>query len=299
MATVESTPPSVRPTAAIEPPAKRGALAVAALGDGRLADAAKHIQAMDEATPLERAWKLSLAGRLAVAKTQWDQAEGSLLRAFAVAHVECRDAKDVSDAARLCIHVLTRVGWIHRRKERAAQARRYHLAAFDLAERSGSFDELWEIATELGLDAEVLGDYADARTWHQRAVTFGERAGVEPVRLQAAACGNLSRILLQGGAADQATAIAEKALGLWRQFDPGALEVPRAERRLGECMLKQAETMVSDRPETARGLLDEALGRLNAAREALEAFGPAGAVDAESCAETIDFATRLRMTVEV
>ncbi len=299
MPTIDSTRQTTpRPSGLLEPPGERGVSAAAALVKGRLADAGKYVQAMSEIGALERAWKLAMAGRLAVARAEWGEAESSFLQAFALAHVACGDSPDSADGERLCSHMLSRVGWIHRRREHAAQALRFHKAAYDLAERSGSFEDLWEVATELGFDAEVVGDYAKSREWHLRALGFAEQCEVEPVRRQAAACTNLSQMLLREGATADAAAAASRALDLWRKFDTGAIAVSKAEHRLGVCWLRHAETLLGEQPEAARGVLDDATRCLAAAHEALLAFGPDGAVDAESCTETIDFAARLRMSLD-
>jgi hypothetical protein len=241
-------------------------------------------------------WKLYLHGCLAIEQADFDVAEPLFLQAFSLAFVNGMGEEDGVDgeSLRLAARVLDRVGWIYRRKDRPVDAIRTHLAAYSLRRQHGSFEEVWETATELGLDADVARRYEDARRWHRVAIEVAEKTAEEPARRQAVAWTNLSRSCGDDGKHDEAVSAARTARNWWREHELGAVTAARADGRLGGALLKQGEALHGGDDKLAKAVLDESVEWLATAAEALAAFGPDHAAEAQSCLEQKDFAERLR-----
>ncbi len=162
-----------------------------------------------------------------------------------------------------------------------------------MREQHGSFDELWETAVELGLDADVARRYEDAQHWHRAAIESAERVDEEAKRKQAIAWTNLSTSCTQGGLHDEAVSAARTARDFWREHDVGAVSTAQADLKLGSALLKQGESLHERGDKLARPALDEAGKWLTTAREALLAFGMDHAAEVRLCLEQKDFARRL------
>ena len=223
-------------------------------------------------------------------------AEPLLLQAFSLAFVNGMGEEDAVDgeSLRLAARALNRVGWIYRRKDRSEDAYRTHLAAYSLRRQHGSFEEVWETATELGLDADVARRYEDARRWHRVAIEVAEKTAEEPARRQAIAWANLSRSCGDDGQHDEAVSAARTARDWWREHDLGAVTAARADGKLGGALLRQGEALHGGGEKSAKAVLDESVEWLATAAEALLAFGLDHAAEAQSCLEQKDFAERLR-----
>ncbi len=307
-----------RPTGVVQPTHERAVRALTALAQKRIDDAEKHIAALPDSPMTERAWKLFLRGLVSVEKPDLGAAEPLLLQAFSLAfadghggetskrrnvetskhqNVEMSKGRDVEavdgDALRLAALVFQHLGWVYRRQDRLDDAYRTHVVAYHLREHHGSFDELWETAGELGLDADVARQYEKAHHWHRVAIEAAQNVSQDRQRKQAIACTNLSTSLTNSGKHDEAVEAARRARVCWREHDAGAVTVPRSNLKLGSTLLAQGEALHDLGDRLAKSVLDEAVELLATAGEELLAFGPANAADARLCLEQKDFARRL------
>ena len=284
-----------RPIGFVEPEHERAGLALAAIESDCLTDAAKHIATVPDSSIPDRAWKLLMRGLLAAKRADSAEAEGLLLQAFSWAFVAGRKREGTSDPQmlRLGARALNQVGRLYRRRDCPKEAYEVHLAAYDLRERCGSLSELWETTVDLALDADVARSYEDARRWCNAAIGVGGQARDEPARKQAIAWTHLSTSLAGDDRHDEAVAAARTARDSWRKHDIGAVSAAQADVKLGSALLKQGELLHERGDPQARRVLDEAIECLAAAHEALLAFGPDHAADAQLCLEQKDFAERL------
>ncbi|MGB2988008.1 MAG: hypothetical protein WBE26_19235 [Phycisphaerae bacterium] len=285
----------LRPTGLLQPENKRALSALIALGEKRIADAEKHAAAIPDSPMIDRAWKLLLRGLLLVGRLDLNEAELCLLQACSLAFIHGRQGENEvdSDALRLCARALHHIGWIYRRQDRPDDAYRTHMTAHRLREQYGSFEELWETAIELGLDADVARRHEDARRWQRAAIAAAERASIEPARKRAIAWTDLATSFAESGEHDEAVAAAGTARDWWREHDIGAAEAALADLTLATALLKQGEALHERNDERTRPVLTEAVKWLTTARNALLAFGQAHTADAEQAREQKDFAERL------
>ncbi len=289
-----------RPAGFVEPTHERAVSALKAIEANRITDAEKHIAAIPDSPLIDRAWKSLLRGLTSVQQADFAGAEVLLLRACSVgliAGLGKRENVD-PDALRLCALALHHAGRLYRRQDRPKDAFHAHLAAHHLRQQHGSLDELWEIAVELGLDADVDRRYQEAQKWHRTAIDIAEKTSEEPARRQAVAWSNLAVSYADGGRYDEAVSAARTARDWWRQHDIGAASAAQADLKLGGILLKQGEALHERGDPNAKFPLDEAIKWLAAAHEALQAFGPDDAVDAQLCLEQQDFAQRLLASLD-
>lgn len=289
-----------RPTGQVEPAHERAVKAMRALDDNRLADMATHIAAIPDVPTLSQAWKRYLQGRLAARKLDFQAAASLLSEAFTVASeaAETLSGKGKEDARRLAALSLLHRGRLCRRQDQPRDAARAHRSAYDLLVDHGSYDELWEVTTELGLDAELDRQHVQAVRWHRRAIVAGRKASQDPWEKEAIAWVNLSRSSTEGSRHAKAVVAARRACECWRRHDAGALRAAQADLNLGAALVSHGQWLHDRADEPARPILDEAVACLIRAREALLAFGAVASADAESCADRLDFAERLRASLE-
>lgn len=247
---------------------------------------------MPDREAIDYAWRLLLSAMLRLKRGEWISAE-PLLREVA----ETAGTGHDSDILRVGARVLDRLGWLYRRQDRPDQAYRVHLAAYHIRDRHGSHEELWETATDLGIDADLARRYAVAQAWHRAAIEAGTRAAEQPTAKQAMAWTNLSSSLTKGGLHDQAVEAARTARSRWLEHDIADVSAARADMNLGCALLRLGEFLHDRDVDKCQVALDEASEWLTLSREALLAFGPQHAADTRWCEEQIDFAKRLRATL--
>jgi hypothetical protein len=325
---------AARPRGSLKPASPSAARALRALKEKHLRDAETSIAAMPETSTTDRAWKLLLSGRATVGRQDFAAAEPLLLEAAALASpIGIADDKLSHRLGALALHHL---GRIYRRRDLPEDAYGVHLAAYRLRERHGSFDELWESAIELALDADlaartprthaspttaatrgdgtrpcsgrkVASPLVGGENWHQIAIDAAERAIEEPERKKAIAWAVVAASHSENGRHEEAVYAARTARNSWRKHDIGALGAARADMKLGYALLKQGEALCESNSRVRRSAraeargslaLDEAVEWLSTAYEALLAFGPEAAPDAQYCLDQIDFARRLRASLE-
>lgn len=284
-----------RPTGFVRPTGERAVRALAALDDDRLADAETHITALPDSPAGECAWKLQLGGLLEVARSDLAAAVPLFLQAASAAlihaygHTEDCD----TDAMRLAAWAVEKVGEVYRRQDCPCSAEEAHMTAFRLRSEHGSSAEMWETAVSLGLDAALAGRWVDAARWHRIAIDLGSRAAEEPAHKKAVAWTHLVNTLISDGHFEDSVAAARTARDLWREHDVGAVMAARADVNLGHALLRFGESLHDVDTSRCRSVLGEALQWLTGAREALLAFGPVYAADADWCHQQVDFAQRM------
>ena len=285
-----------RPTGVVQPEEESTVRAMRALERGRLREAEKCIDLIPDSEPVDRSWKLFLQGLLAVERGDFASAEPLLLQVASQASHEGEASQTPVDLTmlRLSARALEKAGWIYRRQDRPDDAYRTHRLAYDIRAKHGSFEELWEIATSLGLDADLARRYEDGQAWHRVAIEAGGHAAQQPQRSQAVAWTNLAASLTNTGLHDAAVDAARTARSWWHKHDIAAVSAARADMNLGGTLLKQGEALHGSDPQRAGAILDEAIEWIRSSREALLAFGPDNAVDATCCDQQADFARRLR-----
>jgi tetratricopeptide (TPR) repeat protein len=266
--------------------------ALRAIEEDRLADADRIVERMASAGDDDATWKFLVEGMIAAAKGDFARAEPRLWQSATWALLANRE--DPTDARRLAARALEKIGWIHRRRDRAAEAEPIHRRALQIREQHGSFEERWESTMSLGFAADLARRADDALEWFRRAVELGSKCAEQPERKQALAWNAIGVTLIEASRFDEATGACRKACDAWRTRDAGSLDTAQADAKLAHALLKRAESIHGDDPaETAR-LLDEAIARLTETQETLLAFGPPAAPDAHWTAEQLDFANRLR-----
>lgn len=306
-------PPSddARPKGVVQPLQERAVGAVKALDDQRYPDAEAHIDAIADSEPLDDVWRLFLRALLAIGRGDL-KAALPLLREVASeapttsrgpdpapsSAVEATFAGPDPDCLRLAARALEKVGWIYRRQDSPRKAYDAHLCAYHIRNEHGSFEEVWESARSLGLAADLRGSYGDGQTWHRIAAEMGARADEDPEGKQAIAWTNLSASLTSSGLHDQAVEAARTARHWWHERDVGDVAAARADMKVGYALLRQGESQHDCDPTGAEKTLAEAIECLEASADALSAFGPHNSGDVHWCAEQVDFAQRLRDTLE-
>ena len=289
-----------RPTGIIQPQHAYAILAVKAIDKRRPRDAGKHIDAIPDSVSIDRMWKQFLHGLLAVERGDLGAAEPLLLQVASEGSGEDESPPRHAEPTvlRLAARALEKVGWIYRRQDRPDDAYRTHRSAYDIRSKHGSFEEMWETATSLGIDADLARRYADGQAWHRIAAEAGEQAAEESERIQAVAWTNLAASLAKSDLYDQAVDAARTARLWWHKHDIGAVTAAQADMNLGSMLLKLGESLHGDDPERGKGVLDEAVEWLTSSGEALSAFGSDNAADTRWCDEQADFARRLRDTLD-
>jgi len=279
----------------VQPTHEQAVRALRALAGSRCADAERHTDAVPDSPLIVRSWKLLLRGLVEIETGRLRHAEPDLLQAAALAFIEAVGVDDhaQAEASRVAAKALNRLGWVYRREERPEDAERTHLAAYQLRERYGSFEELWETACELGLDADVARRFDEAERWHREAVDFAVRCTEEPVLKLAVAWTSLATSLSEAARHEGAVAAARSACEAWRRHDPAAVTAAQAEMRLGGALLKHGESLADANAVKAMPILNESVEVLTSVRDALAAFGPSHETEAAWCGEQLDFAARL------
>lgn len=282
----------------IRPTHERAIRAVKALDEARPLDARKNAEALPDEPISERAWKILLLGRTHLELGELHDAQMQLERAAGLAlQWSCQDADTggvVIDALRLAGEAFEHLGRALRRSEKMAKALRAHETAYQLRREHGSPLEQWESADSLATDHAINRDYAPAKSWCEKAIELARAAGfechVKSLHVQA----NLFLLLDDPeSAVDAARSTGE----LWRTHRPGSVERFLADRQLGICLLRHAETQMGE-AHSAVVSLDEATVLLTATQRELSAFGTEYNDDAKSCAELLDLARRLRSSVQ-
>ncbi len=299
---IDATPSardSTSPTEAQVQPGARALAALKALTENRLDDARTNVEEMPGHDPSDRAWKALLSGQIALAEGDLRTAESDLQTAAALAlDYGLRDSAVAPKMFRLAARALNALGRTHRRRERLGGAARAHRAAYHLRAEYGSEDERWESAMDAGLDHHLARQPESAAEWLRRSLEHARRAVEEPLRKQALALGELCATLRTMERLDDAVAAARSARSLWRECDPGCRDGFRAELRVGHALLVQAQAQLDSNPEQARAHLEESIHCLAAARDELAAFGPEVLSDLRSCEDQLDFAGRLRASLD-
>lgn len=284
-----------RPLGVVQPAHERAVYALAALAEGRLADAEKHIAAVPDSPLSEQAWKALLCGLLAAERIGLAEASSLLLQAAALAFINGmgEGGPASSGSLRVAARALHHAGKVQRRQDRPDDARQTHLAAYHLRDEHGSWEEVWETAVELGLDCDVARRHDRAQRWHDIAVETAEKTREQPLRKQSIAWTNLSMSFTNSGKHEASVVAAGTARDLWRRHDLGSVEATRSDLRLGTALLRHGEFLHGQDDKRAKPVLEEAVGWLTAAADELPAFGAAQAADVRSCLDQKNFAQRL------
>jgi tetratricopeptide (TPR) repeat protein len=282
--------PGNRPIGFLEPTNERANLALKAIRERRLGDAAKHVAGLAATNDLEHAWRCYLRGLLAVERADLPVAMGHF--GEALEHLADEDGSYI--CPRLAAATLEQTGRIHRRQEHAEIALAVHTKAYVLRQSHGSSEDLWETALALGHAAQLSHAHAQAQKWFNTAVRHASAAGEHPDRLLGIAYAALAAVLTDGRDDQEAVAAARRALHHWSRHDPGSPQTARARLALGRALLHAGERLLHNEDEhAARPVLAEALGVLTTACEELEPFGSGCAPDLATGLELMDFAQRL------
>lgn len=281
----------------VQPTHERAIRALKALDEARFLDARKNAEALSDEPISERAWKLLLLGRAHLEVGQLADAETHLEQAAGIAlewSCQCADTGGVIvDALRLAGEAFEHLGRALRRGEKMAKALRAHQAAYQLRREHGSSLEQWESADSLATDHAIHRDYAPAQSWCDTAIEHARAAGfechVKSLHFQA----NLFLLLDDP---TSAVAAARSAGELWRTHQPGSVGRFLADRHVGVCLLRCAESQMGE-SEVALKNLDQATNLLTATQRELTAFGTQYNDEAGSCAELLDFARRLKSSI--
>jgi tetratricopeptide (TPR) repeat protein len=283
-----------RPIGRVQPKHDRALRAVKALQEDRLDDAQNNVDAIPTDHPAPSAWKLYLQGRITFTLGEIASARNYFAQAAALALQRDPGGEFPEvDLCRLAGESLTHLGRAYRRAEQLDQAIRAHEASFQLRREHGSLEEQWESAADLGLDYDLARRFADAATWYERAQVLARRSSEAPLRKQAETTERLCATLLALQRFDEAEQAGRLAHALWREHDPGCIEVFRSEFQIGHALLAHAQALFDADPTGVWRLLEGAVESLTLARRELIAFGAEGAEDARSCEEQLDFAQRL------
>lgn len=266
----------------------------------RVDDVAGQIENLSTRTCIDRAWKLLLQGRFLAGDMRLQAAESLLLQSFAESWIAANDdgIETSRDAMRLAATALMCTGKAQRRLDRPADAVRTHQLADNLFQQAGSFDELWCVSIELGLDAEVAKDFETAANRHQMAIEYAKKASEAPIEKQAVASHHLSVAHCESGAFGKAIDAAQSACDLWRKLDEGSLDLVRADYRLGEVRLRQDQSLLEEGNASAGQSLKETIGILERTESELAAFGSRATADVKLCSDQLDFARRILQSME-
>lgn len=300
---VESEPDSPkgpRPRGIVQPSNERAQQALEALAGGYVRTAETHTDAMTDLSPADEAWLVFLRGLLATERGDLSDGESLLMQAASKAPTVDLGGglTPRANSLRLAARALEKVGCILRRQDRPNDAYQVHSSAYHLRNEHGSHEEVWESAASLGMDSHLARRESDCRSWHRIAVEAAALASEEPEHKQALSWTSLSSSLTASGEHDEAVEAARTARRWWLEFDRSAVTAAKADVILGHALLKRGENMLDQDNREAKEVLAEASRWLESAHEALSAFGPGTAGDVRWCEEQIDFASRLRRTLE-
>lgn len=290
----------VRPVGQLYPLDEAALATFHAVERQRLDAAARQIDNLSIATCIDRAWKLLLQGRILAANLKLWAAESLYLQGFAESWIAANDEtiESKGDALRLAATALMCTGKAQRRLDRTSDAKRCHSLADRLFQQAGSYEELWAVSVELGLDAEVAKDLGFAVTYHQKAIEYAQQSSEAPIEKQALAWHHLSVAYCDSGAFDKAIDAAKSACDLWRKHDEGGLDLVRANYRLGEVRLMQDQSMLEGGSSATGESLKETIGMLERVEGELAAFGSRTSADVKMCGDQLDFARRILESME-
>ncbi|MFQ5462856.1 MAG: tetratricopeptide repeat protein [Phycisphaerae bacterium] len=293
--------PALSPTGTLLPASAEARRILEALQCEDASEAARRLSAWQPEAPLDRAWRLTLSGEIALLRKELMAAAVRLCQAFTQARILAADPmeQDVATADRLAARALLQLGRAYRRQDRVDDARRAHRAAYEGIRRFGSAEESWLIQRELALDARIAHDFEAAIEHIDQALAFVSQC-VEPASQKRAVClTEWVYIRLGQERWEQAVAKAREAMIAWEEHDRSSDGVPRAEALLGTTHLRRGQSLIEKDRQRAGSALDAAIQTMMHAREALEAFGADQDPDIALCNEQIDFAQRLRASLEL
>jgi tetratricopeptide (TPR) repeat protein len=270
-----------------------------------------HIDAMAMNAP----WRRILAGRLAVVDGDIREAEGLLRSAVSLCGMStnprqaaCPATEEINldqttsnspsgsrgAAARLEAVAWHELGVIHRRQDRTLEAIECHRRAHRLRAQHGSGIEQWESACELGLDELVTGRFRDAADRFRDAMKQADQLAEGRDMLLAITWSHLCEVSSSESSFDEAIHAARQSRRHWYMHDPASPAVPCADWKLARVLLSSCESMVDSPDCESAARMDEAVALLESACESLAAFGGESAADAQTCADQLEFAVRLR-----
>jgi len=283
------------PSGFLKPAGKREGLALKALDEDRLADAAKHIAALPQSPPESGAWKLYLYASLKLKSHDLPGAEAAFLQAASLAFIWAFSEQPVNIAIpyRLIAMALESAGAVQRRGERATEAIAAHSAAYRLRIEHGSVDEQWQSALSLGISHSLAKEHKTAMQWLCRTLDFASRAVDAREQKLAWTYAQMATSSSELGGSDEAILAARKSLDHWRRHDISDAQVAEAEYRLGELLAALGEKKTVEEPHSAAAHLHEAIQCMRSAGLSLEAFGPAHQRTARICRDRLDFAEKL------
>ena len=122
---------------------------------------------------------------------------------------------------RLAGNALQKLGWVRRRQDHPVDAYRAHLSAYHIRNEHGSFDEVWETALSLGIDADVARKHDVAQKWYTIAVDNGSQCTEQPQRKRAEAYAHLASSYTEAEQHDDAVEAARASQQSWRKHDMG------------------------------------------------------------------------------
>jgi tetratricopeptide (TPR) repeat protein len=279
-----------------DPPNNAAARISNALKVGRVADAAKWLDELLVNSPIEHVWKDYL--RACIMLEQCDFAGAKLLAQRAASAALRLGVTDPQDPTllRLSATALELEGIALRRQDQAVEAHRIHLAAFALRREHGTPCEQSESAISLGSCAQWIGDVAAAERWYRIASNL-EAADANQARQQSCALIRLSALLTKLSRHEEAVEASRRAHRDLCNHAPGDMLTICASLHLAQCMIGHAESLLVDKADLAKSLLEEASQTLRCARENLQGFGFTVNEELNWCDEQLDFADRLRQSL--
>ena len=275
---------------ALRPSCPQAARAWTLLEGSRFQEAEELLRAAVESSLSDCAWKRLMQGIVALERGRLSEAERRLHESASFAHLA--ETTDESEEEKEAAHRLVSLAWhylgrVFRRQERPDDARSAHLAAWRLRESLGDEADRWATALELGIDADVAGEWDEAECWFLKAVAIGEGVKEGGPRLVAETHLRLTAMRVSAGRFESAVSAAEEASALWRRLDAGSLDAAQADARLGEALRRFGEWLLDRHDGRAADLLCRARQQLARAQELLLPFGPSGAESARACAEQL------------
>lgn len=283
------------PSPRVWPTHERALRAFKALDEGRIADALTNAEAIADGSLADSAWKCYLIGRVQLEQGELESARKSLERSAALALQLAKETPDsAGDAMRLAGESFEQLGRAHRRGEQIEQARRAHEAAYGLRCEHGSAIEQWESAESSALDYLLAVNHSRAEEWCDRALTHAELAGGA---CSAKSRGLLAVVLLKQQRFADAVKEARTAVQCWRQVASGDRRAFLAQKQLGVCLLRQAESLFEGESTGAVEILSEGIELLDSTHRELSAFGDDSVDDARECGDLLDFSRRLRASL--
>lgn len=284
--------PAPAPVGFVEPSDERARRVWSALNDHRLDDAQRHLDDTAETGQGDTSWHDFLEGLLCARRQELTAARIAWERLVATT-----DAG--ADGQRLRAMAWERLGWLHRRREELGRAIELHQQAFELRAVAGSPLEQWESAQSCAVTSVLRERHDEAIRWFDRAMAIGGAVADErqSYRCRAVTSAAYADLLTNTAPGEASVQTARHALTLWQRYDLGSVDAARAQAHLGRALVRHAEHVLETAPESALAALEQAIENLNAAKEALLAFGPVARADTLRCGDLLDFALRLRTAV--